>query len=140
MIPESEAWSRRGAGSLSTPAWGTRVTPASLPGTTQLPGYVHAKVGKAVAMKGEEKAQDPGWLLGALGSFFIEAFIYLFIYYSWGLTPPPPSARACPSGGRYILCLGVEALYWEEGQGTLTGPLSKATKVLLVPIPKPKAV
>lgn len=89
--------------------------------------------------EGGRKGSAP-WLASWRVGLFLYRGVYLFIYYSWTDTPPPPSARACPSGGRYILCLGVEALYWEEGQGTLTGPLSKATKVLLVPIPKPKAV
>lgn len=44
--------------------------------------------------EGKKRLSPPGRFLGASGFFFIEAFIYLFIYYFWGLILPPPHLPA----------------------------------------------
>lgn len=135
---------RRGAGGARGPSprrlRGHASPPTSLPGTTQLPGHVHAKVGEAVDGGGREEKAEPPWSFSWRVGLFLYRGVYLFIYYFWGLILPPPHLPArTHQVGATSCAWGWGTLHWEEGQGTLTGPLSKATKVLLVPILKPKA-
>jgi hypothetical protein len=132
LIPNWRGGARGAGGPSRFPvsASGGRVASASLTWTTPLPGHVHAKVG------GEGGSGGGGGLGSAAGflarrAFFTEAFIYLFL----GSVLPHPRvpSRWAPQPVLW------GPLLREEGQGTLTEPLSKATKVLLVPIPKPKA-
>lgn len=66
------------------------------------------------------------WRVG----FSLHWGIYLFI--SGDRSSPPARTRQVSPPSR-----AFGAMPWEEGQETLTGPLSKATKVLSVPILKP---
>lgn len=112
-------------------AWqGTRHPRVSSLDDPPLPGQVHAQVCGGGVGKGKEgRAQLRCRFLGATVLFF--SLRGLFIYF-WGpVNPPRVPIRSVPQPSP------SGQVPWEEGRETLTGPFSKATKVLSVPTPKP---